>query len=265
MNPEVSMSLDDCVDEVLGFLTGTDLSYDSSFDRYRTTARQINRALRLNALEKEWSYYTSTEDVGRARAGVRQVPLRNSVRPRILGDDAVRLATDGGMPVVWAYFLPRDAVDKYPMRRGLRVAVSGNTLTFSRPFSSQEDGLRILLPVMREPRMFKLPPHPRDTGQGHEEPLPEVPVEVREQLLDFEYPDLVLMRAAVLIAQSDPMMQPRVQALEEQYKELFYALNERDDRHTDHPFMNEFNLPIQSDLNGSNYQDYHHPHSDERY
>lgn len=261
MNPEVAMSLDDCVDEVLGMLTGLDLTYSSSYDRYRAVARQVNRALRANALEREWAYYSSLEDVGLAQAGVQDVPLRASVRPRIIGDDSVRLCNEDGRPLVWAYFLPRDAIEKYPARRGLWVSITRQSLHFSRPFQSHEDGLRIQLPVMREPRMFKLPPHP-ETDEEEQVSVPQV---VREQLLDFDYPDVVLLRAAYYVAQSDPVMQPRAQTLEEQYKDLFYALNERDDRNTDHPFQNEWLLPIQSDLNATSYQDYHHPHADDRY
>lgn len=255
------MTLDECVDEVLGLLTGLDLTYSSSFDRYRAVTRQINRALRANALEREWSYYSSLEEVGTAVNGQRDVHLRASVRPRVIGDDAVRLVDSHGTTRVWAYFLPRDAIEKYPARRGLWVSITRQSLHFSRPFSSVEHGLRIQLPVMREPKMFRLPPHP----ESAEDPEVPVPVEVREQLLDFDYPDLVLLRAAYYVAQSDPVMQPRVQSLEEQMKELFYALNERDDRNTDSPFQNEWLLPIQSTLNDGSYQDYLHPHADERY
>lgn len=261
MNPEVAMTLDESVEEVLGLLTGLGLTYAPEMDRYRAVTRQLNRALRANALEREWSYYADIEDVGVARAGQQDVTLRRSVRPRVMGDDAVQLVTPDGTPAAWAFFLPRDAIGKYPLRRGLWVSVTKNRLHFSRPFRRDEEGLRIRLPVMREPRMFRLPALPSDPN----EEVPAVPTEVREQLLDFEFPDLVIQRAAWLYAQTDPVMQPRVPALEDQYKTLFYALNERDDRHTDSPFMNEWTVPIQSDINGSNYQDVHHPHADERY
>ena len=260
-NPDVVMTLDECVDEVLGMITGLDLSYVPEHDRYRSVTRAINRALRSNAMEREWSYYSSTEEVGTARQGVQDVELRSSLRPRIIGDDAVRLVGRDGKTRVWAYFLPRDAIEKYPSRRGLWVASSRQSLHFSRPFTMAEDGLRILLPVMREPKMFRLPPHPEDD----ETPVSTVPQEVRDQLLDFEYPDLVLMRAAYNVVQADPVQQPRAQTLEEQYKDLFYALNERDDRNTDSPFMNEYFVPIQSGITATSYQDYHHPHADERY
>lgn len=268
-NPDVAMTLDECVDEVLGLLTGLDLSYAPHLDRYRAVTRQINRALRANALEREWSYYSSLEDIGPAVAGVRDVALRATVRPRIIGDDAVRLVDSKGVPREWAYFLPRDAVEKYPARRGLWVSVTRQSLRFSRPFTRGEDGLRIQLPVMREPKMFRLPDLPPSNegspGLSFEEEVATVSESVRNQLLDFSYPDIVLLRAAYYIAQSDPVMQPRAQTLEEQMKELFYALNERDDRNTDSPYQNEWLLPIQGNINGSTNQDYLHPHADERY
>lgn len=260
-NPDVAMTLDQCVEEVLGMLTGLDLTYEPEQDRYRAVTRQINRALRANALEREWSYYSTTEEVGTARYGERDVILRATVRPRIIGDDSVRLCDANGMPRVWAYFLPRDAIEKYPSRRGLWVSVTRQSLHFSRPFMQHEDGLRIFVPVMREPKQFVLPPHPEDPDA----PLTEVPAAIREQLLDFDYPDLVLARAAYFYAQTDPVMQPRVQTLENEWKQIFYALSERDDRNTDAPFQNEWAVPIQSGINDVSYQDYHHPHADDRY
>lgn len=266
-NPEVAMTLDECVDEVLGLLSGLDLSYAPHLDKYRAVTRQINRALRANALEREWSYYSSTEEVGTAVYGQRDVALRASVRPRIIGDDSVRLIDAAGTPRVWAYFLPRDAIEKYPARRGLWVSITRQSLHFSRPFAQHEHGLRIVLPVMREPKMFRLPPGAATVADELpiEAGTDTVPIEVREQLLDFSYPDIVLLRAAYYVAQSDPVMQPRAQTLEEQMKDLFYALNERDDRNTDSPFQNEWLLPIQGNLNGSSNQDYLHPHADERF
>ena len=260
MNPDVVMTLEEAVDEVFGFLTGLDLSYTSNHDRFRVVARALNRALRSNALEREWSYYSSQEEIGVARYGVQDISLRATVRPRILGDDAVRLVGGDDVVRVWAYFLPRDAIEKYPLRRGLWVSITGQSLHFSRPFNRVEDGLRIQLPVMREPKMFQIPKHPdNDT-----DPLVAFPQGVLDQMVDFEYPDLIVMKAAYFIAQADPVMQPRVQTLDEQYKNLFYALNERDDRNTDSPFMNEYFVPIQSGINSISYQDYHHPHADER-
>ena len=89
--------------------------------------------------------------------------------------------------------------------------------------------------------------------------------EIRNQVLDFPHPDLIIMKAAYLYAQTDPIMQPRVQTLDAQYKDLFYALVERDTNITDDPYRNDFNVPIQGSLNGNPYLGGHpHPHSDER-
>lgn len=260
MNPDVAMTLDDCVEEVLGMLTGLELRYDPTLDRYRAVTRQINRALRANALEREWSYYSDLEEIGTAVAGQQDLSIRASIRPRIIGDDSVRLCNDEGTPMVWAYFLPRDAIEKYPARRGLWVAITRQSLHFSRPFYTHEEGLRIQLPVMREPKMFRLPEQP-EADEG--EPVP-VPAEIRNQLLDFEFPDAVLQRAAYYYAQTDPIMQPRAQTLEQEYKNTFYGLNERDDRNTDSPYLNEYTVPIQSGINSVSQQDWHHPHADER-
>ena len=261
MNPNVAMTLDEAVDEVLGLLTGLDLTYAPEYDRYRSVTRQLNRALRANALEREWSYYSDLEHVGVATYGQQDVALRASVRPRIIGDDSVRLCTSDNTPMKWAYFLPRDAIEKYPSRRGLWVSITRQSLHVSRPFNSVEDGLNILVPVMREPKMFELPPHPKTDA----EEVPAVPDTTRQQLLDFDYPDLIVARAAYFVAQTDPVMQPRVQTLENEWKNIFYALNERDDRNTDHPFLNEWNVPVQSDLHDTSYEDWHHPHADDRY
>lgn len=260
-NPEVQLTLDDAVEEVLGILTGLELRYDPSLDRYRAVVRALNRALRANALEREWSYYSDLEEIGLARAGEQTVNLRATVRPRIIGTDAVRLCDDNGRPVVWAFFLQRDAIENGPMRRGLWASVTRQALTFNRPFLQHEDGLHIQLPVMREPRMFRLPPQPED-DEGQEVTVPQ---SVRDQLVDFDFPDLIIQRAAYYYAQTDPVMQPRAQTLKDDYTQTFYALNERDDRNTDSPNMIEWAVPIQSDLNGSSWQDYHHPHADDRY
>lgn len=260
-NPEVQLTLDDAVEEVLGLLTGMELRYAPELDRYRSITRQLNRALRSIALEREWAYYSDLEEVGVVHAGDQDIHLRAAVRPRIIGDDAVRLCREDGVPLVWAYFLPRDAIEKYPARRGLWVSVTRQALHFSRPFQLQEEGLRIQVPVMREPRMFRLPEQPEDENGE----LVPVPNSIRNQLVDFDYPDLVVAKAAFFYAQTDPVMQPRVQTLEEQYKDIFYALNERDERNTDSPYMNEWSVPIQSDINGTSFSDRHHPHADDRF
>lgn len=265
-NPEVELTLDQCVEEVLGLLTGQDLQYSSNFDRYRAVTRQINRALRANALEREWSYYNSLEEIGMAHEGEQDVAIRASLRPRIIGDDSVRLVDDDGRPVVWAYFLPRDAIEKYPSRKGLWVSSTKQSLHFSRPFLDAEEGLRIQVPVQREPVMFRLPDPPTDPDITDPEELVE-PVaadDVRNQLIDFDFPDVVLLRAAYYVAQADPLMQPRAQTLQMEFKDLFYALNERDDRHTDSPFLNDFHLPIQNSINGVGHQPLRRPYADDR-
>ena len=87
-NPDVAMTLDEAVEEVLGLLTGLEVAYDPQYDRYRAIARTLNRALRANALEHEWSYYSSIENVGLAHAGDTDVALRSSIRLRKIGDDS---------------------------------------------------------------------------------------------------------------------------------------------------------------------------------
>lgn len=259
-NSETQMTLDEAVAEVLGVLTGLDLAYEPEQDRYQAITRAINRAMRSIALEKEWSYYSSTTSIGNTSHGDTQMYLPGSVRPRMTSDDCVRLCrTADDRTVVWAYFLPRDAIHKYRERRGLWCAVTGNMLQWSRPIYQGEAGLDVQLPVMREPIMFRLPTQPADP----DEDLVEVPTSTREQLVDFIYPDLVVLKAAYLYAQTDPVMQPRVQTLEAQYKDLMYQVIERDDRHTDSPYSNEFTVPIQSDLNGTGGW-HEHPHADER-
>lgn len=236
-NPEVTLTLDDAVAEVLGALTGLDLSYDPEQDRYRTITRQLNRALRATALENEWSYYATTQLVGAASEGETQIRLTSSQRPRIINDDAVRLIDDEGVVMEWAYFLPRDALHKYARKNGLWCAITGQVLEFNRPFRAAEDGLDIYVPIMREPTMFRLP----DTGE-------EVPDHIRQQEVDFAWPDLVIARASYYYAQADPVFQPRVQTLEADYKSLMYQLIERDTRNTDTPYINEYILPLENGL-----------------
>lgn len=262
MNADVDLTLDEAVQEVLGLLTGLDLTYAPQYDRYRVVTRFLNRALRQNALEHEWSYYSSVETVGLAQAGDRDLALRATVRPRIVGDDAVRLVDQNGNVAVWAYLLPRDSLHKYNGRyNGLWASITRTTLSFSRPLTSGMEGLEIQVPVMREPRMFKIPPVPDDPNATIE----TIAEEIREQTIDFDFPDVVIIRAAWLYAQSDPIMQPRVQTLEAQYKDLMYQLIERDDRHTDSPFINDFFVPISNSVDGGGSGWFgNHPHGDER-
>lgn len=258
-NPETTLTLDEAVGEVLGLLTGLDLTYEPESDRYSAITRQLNRALRSNALEKEWSYYSDVQNVGAAVAGEQEVALLSTVRPRIINDDSVRLVNDDGKIMRWAYFLPRDALHKYAYQRGLWCSVTRQTLVFSRPFNVAEDGLNIQVPVMREPTMFRLPPQPEDPNV----PGVTVPAEIREQEIDFWYPDVIILRAAFYYAQTDPVMQPRVQTLEAQYKDLMYQIIEREDRNTDTPYMNGWNLGLHNGVFEDNYR-HLHPHADGR-
>lgn len=251
-NPEVAMTLDDAVAEMLGLLTGLDLTYDPEQDRYRTITRQLNRALRATAMENEWSYYASAQIIGAAAEGETTVRLTSAQRPRIVNDDAVRLLDEEGRVRQWAYFLPRDALHKYSQKRGLWCAITGQNLEFNRPFQPSESGLEIQVPIMREPVMFRLP----EIGE-------EVPDHIRKQEVDFAWPDLVISRAAYFYSQTDPVLQPRAQTLENDYKTLMYQLIERDVRNTDTPYVNEYILPLE---NGLIHQDtsHRHPHSNYR-
>lgn len=260
-NSETYMTLDDAIGEVLSLLTGLDLQYAPIHDRYQMITRQLNRAMRAVALEKEWSWYASLASVGPAVEGQLHIDMSPSIRPRMINDDSVRLVDDCGRAVVWAYFLPRDALSKYIGRQGLWCSVTRNTISFSRPFTAREDGLDIQVPVMREPVMFRLPPQSEDPDV----PLVGVPQEIRDQPIDFVYPDLVVLRAAYYYAQSDPVMQPRVQTIEAQYKDMMYQITERDDRNTDSPYANDFFVPVQGDISHPGNPMHHgHPHSDER-
>lgn len=259
-NVNVDLTLDEAVAEVLGLLTGLDMTYDDYFDRYRAIARQLNRALRNNALEHEWSYYSDEESVGTAHSGDQEVALRATVRARIIGDDSVRFCDSNGNARYWAYILPRDALSKYINQPGLYASVTRAKIDFNRPFGSALEGLEIRVPVMREPRMFDLPPAPKNTTDA----VVPVPQAVKDQLVDFDYPDIIIARAAFQYAQTDPVMQPRVQTLEAAYKDLGYGLVERDDRNTDAPFLNEFFVPISNSPGGSSRGGHRHPHSDER-
>ena len=255
-NRDVTLTLREAVDEVFSTLTGLDLTYDPQQDRFISVARHLNRALRMIALENEWSYFSSTEEAGVAVAGVEAIELNSKLRPRIINDDAVRLVTDQGMVRRWAYFLTRDAIFKYGNRAGLWAPVTRTTLQFSRPFSLDEAGLHVMVPVMREPKMFKLPTAGENLSN-----------QVLNQMLDFDYSDLVVAKAAQLYAETDPLMQPRVQSLEGRYKDLMYQLIERDTQSSDSPFLNDYPIPMLASLDGS-YSDpltHGHPHADERY
>lgn len=237
-NTDLQVTLEEAVLDVLGQLTGLDLNYTPNSDRFRNIVRQLNRALKANALEHEWSWYASVISVGPAVSGERQFTISDQLRVRSTGDDSVRLCDETGRPWRWAYFLPRDALHKYANRNGLWVAATRGLLQFSRPFSPGEDGLDVQVPVMREPVLFRLPA----------EPETEVPTQTLEQQVDFDYPDIVVMRAAYLYSLTDPIMQPRAQTLEKAYKDLMYQAIERDDRKTDTPYENNFFVPVQNSI-----------------
>jgi hypothetical protein len=239
-SPELVLTLDDAVQEVLGQLNGLDLTYEPELDTYRAITRCLNRALRANALEHEWSWYSSTESLGAAAVGVTEIELDPTLRPRVINDDAVRLVDDDGNPVLWAYFLPRDALHKYAYQPGYWCSVTRTTLMFNKSFTDEMVGLDIRIPVMREPTMFRLP--------AQTDPPTTVPTETRDQPIDFAYPDIIVARAAFYYAQTDPVMQPRVQSLEGYYKDLMYQAIERDDRNTDTPYENSFIVPVQSGI-----------------
>ena len=249
MNSNVSMTLDDCVAEVLSILTGQELMYQPEMDRYQAITRALNRATRAHALEAEYSYYSSTLELGKAQLGDREIMFPRNVRPRVIGDDSVRFVDDDGRVRLLASFLPRDALAKYNGRAGLWCAYTRNSLAFSRALGAAEEGLNIHVPVMREPRMFELTRQPEDPN----EPLLEVSDDIRQQLLDYDFPDVIIMRAAYLYAQTDPIMQPRAQTLEAAYKDLMYQVNERDQRFTDSPYQNEFTVPITGGLFDDSY------------
>lgn len=263
MNPNVERTLDDCVAEVLGLLTGLELGYVPAQDRYRSVTRALNRALRLNALETEWSYYSDLENIGPAIPGVQEYALRKTIRPRQKGDDAVVMKDEHGVTRVWAYFMTRDALHKYAHTGNLVCNVTRNSLMFSRPLGNSAAGLTIFVPVMREPRMFELPKPARNMDPELEPEPEELDESYTEQLCDFDYPDVIIARAAFIYAQTDPLYQPRAVILEDQWKDLMYALTERDTNVTDSPYINDFVLPISNSIDHLDMGHGHlHPHTE---
>src|SRR6478735_1158735 len=119
MNPDVGLTLDEAVAEVQGLLTGLDLELDPELDQYNAITRQLNRGLRAVALESEWSYYSSTENVGTVHANDRSVVIRSTLRPRIIGNDSCRLVRPDGQVVEWIAWVPRDALQVYAWQHGL--------------------------------------------------------------------------------------------------------------------------------------------------
>lgn len=241
INPDVSMTLEQAVTEVLVLLTGQTLQYDPDMDRFRAIASHLNRALRSNALEQNWSYYTENLEIDlTGRAGDMEFTIVTDYRFRVVSDDAVRILNADGEPKAWAYFLPRDALHKYRNRGGLWASVTRNVLTLSRPLPDSDEAVTMVIPVMREPNPFVIPA----------DPTVAMDPAVLAQEVDFDFPDVVIARAAWLYAQTDPMMQPRVQTLEDQYKDMMYQLIERDTAYTESPELNEVIVPVQGDIYG---------------
>jgi hypothetical protein len=56
-------------------------------------------------------------------------------------------------------------------------------------------------------------------------------------------------------------MQPRVPTLEDVYKNFQYQVIERDTTNTDMPYLNEFIVPVESELRSENYNAHRHPHA----
>lgn len=258
-NPDLQMNLDTAVVETLSLLHGLDLTYDPSYDRFRVITRALNRALRANALEHEWSWYNGTESLGTTTVGQGSATVPVEMRVRQTGDDAARLVGPDDHVVRWAFFLPRDALSKYQSRNGLWCALVRQTLLFSRELVVGEEDLDLQVPVMREPIMFALPDAPKDPNDD----LEPVDPAILTQLIDFSYPDIITARAAYMYSLTDPVVQPRAQTLEANYKDLMYQAIERDDRFTDSPIQNEFFVPVQNGIYPeSSYRP--HPLADER-
>lgn len=242
------LTLQDAILEVHNVLTGLNLSFVDNTDIFHATARQINRSLRHITLENEWGWYAVEHDAGLSTEGQTEIQLPRSLRPRIEPDDAVRFTYGGpdGATVAWAYFLPRDSTSKYEYQRVLKVQATRNTIRFSRPLLKSESGLSLIVPAMREPRQFELPPSGEEFKQT--------------QLiakLDFEFPDLIVAHAVWQLSLSNPLYQPRAQTYEGLYNDLKYPLISRDTVHNDAPYINDFNLGIGEEPNS-----WHgHPHS----
>jgi hypothetical protein len=102
----------------------------------------------------------------------------------------------------------------------------------------------IEVPVMREPYRYIIPPTPADPND------PDIPVDGPERAkpVDFHYPDVIVARAAYMYSLTDPVVQPRAQTLEANYKDLMYQVIERDDRFTDSPLENNYIVPVQNGI-----------------
>lgn len=310
MTSTFEITLDEAVGEVLNYLTGLDLHYIGELDRYRSITKHLNRALRLTAVDHEWSYYSSLYSAGRVSEGTRKIQITydnawRKIRPRIITEDAIRFVDETNAIRRVAYYVPRESLHKYspgslPAQNAptkLWAASTRSDIEFSRPLEKDESKWTIYVPVMREPKQFVVPatlenieeliaPDKNNipenatliqlrnfhnpeiveewvsiSGQPpYEYADPEKSLEnmgltsqaIRDQILDFPYPDLIIMRAAFLYAQTDPVMQPRVQTLEAAFRDLYYGLVERDTFVTEDAYKNTFKLPIENGLNTYN-------------
>jgi hypothetical protein len=97
---------------------------------------------------------------------------------------------------------------------------------------------------MREPYRFVIPPPEEDPNED----LPVFDPVERAKAVDFHYPDIITARAAYMYSLTDPVVQPRAQTLEANYKDLMYQAIERDDRYTDSPLENNYVVPVQNGI-----------------
>lgn len=245
-----TMSLTEAVAEVQHILTGLNLSYDDRYDIFHATVRQLNRSLRHVSLEDEWGWYVEEVNAGLSVEDQTTIELDSTYRARILEGDAVRLVNDDGLPVIWAYYLPRDSLSRHTYRPELRVSVTRNEISFNRPLLASEAGYTIMVPAMREPAQTNIP----SSGE-------KLTTAQLNRALDTEYPDMVVAHAAWQMSMSNPVYQPRAQTLEDAYNDLKYALIERNTNHSDSPLRNTF-VPSYGDPYLS--LPHNHPHSDRR-
>ena len=83
-NTDVQITLEQAVAEVLTLLTGVDLTFNPAEDTFHVVARCLNRAMRAVALEHEWSYYSSTEEVASGPLSrVSRMPACATCRSRV--------------------------------------------------------------------------------------------------------------------------------------------------------------------------------------
>lgn len=249
------LTLSETVDEVVNTLYGLSTRFEPDTDSWHGMALTLRRALKVVATERDWIYYHDTVQVGTVEPDCSVIVVPSRYRVRKTGDDAIRLLDSRGRPVVWAYIIPDDALHKYRALSGLWCSVVRQEIRFSRPFYKAEKGLRVIAPVMREPYLWpKLV-----SGQA-------LPQDEMDRDIDFHRADMVVMKAAYLYAQTDPLLQPRVPQLEQDYRAVFYQVQEQDTNVTMGAMVNDFQLPIEGDYRFVSGHGYGlHPHSDGSY